>query len=154
MMATRESKSALLKSRIEQMELRLKELDLLTQEARESMAQIRKQIGEVVAPLIPSIFSAPLAPRPPVVCRPAPTLPPKIKVVKISKKSGRPRVFTPDVCAQIPTLLEEGLNREQIAERIGSTLGSLVATCSKKGISLRAKGRRGREIQVVYEEAV
>src|SRR5262249_48377978 len=38
---------------------------------------------------------------------------------------------------QIKNLVERGLSREQIAETIGVTLGSLQVTCSRLGISLR-----------------
>jgi hypothetical protein len=38
---------------------------------------------------------------------------------------------------QIKNLVERGMSREEIAETIGVTLGSLRVTCSKHGISLR-----------------
>ncbi len=38
----------------------------------------------------------------------------------------------------IPELLAEGKTREQIAEHFGTTLNSLQAQCSERGISLRS----------------
>ena len=39
--------------------------------------------------------------------------------------NGRPIKFTPERLQQIKKLVERGLSREQIAETIGVTLGSL-----------------------------
>jgi hypothetical protein len=51
--------------------------------------------------------------------------------------NGRRIKFTPERFEQIKTLVERGMLREQIAETIGVTLGSLQVTCSRVGISLR-----------------
>ena len=51
--------------------------------------------------------------------------------------NGRPLKFTPERIEQIKNLVERGLSREQIAEMVGTTLGSLQVTCSRLGISLR-----------------
>lgn len=51
--------------------------------------------------------------------------------------AGRPMKFTPERIQQIRNLLERGMGREEIAETIGVTLGSLQVTCSRLGISLR-----------------
>jgi hypothetical protein len=51
--------------------------------------------------------------------------------------NGRPLKFTPERIEQIKNLVERGLSREQIAEMVGVTLGSLQVTCSRLGISLR-----------------
>lgn len=51
--------------------------------------------------------------------------------------SGRPMKFTPERIQQIKNLVERGMSREQIAETIGVTLGSLQVTCSRMDISLR-----------------
>ena len=66
------------------------------------------------------------------------------------KKSGsrplpgrRPTKFTPEAVGQIRNLVESGKSREEIAELIGVTVGSLQVTCSRLGISLRRGGRRG-----------
>jgi hypothetical protein len=45
--------------------------------------------------------------------------------------------FTPERIEQIKNLVERGKRREEIAELIGVTVGSLQATCSRLGISLR-----------------
>jgi hypothetical protein len=50
---------------------------------------------------------------------------------------GRPIKFTPERLEQIRNLVERGKSREEIAELIGVTLGSLQVTCSRLGISLR-----------------
>jgi DNA-binding NarL/FixJ family response regulator len=43
----------------------------------------------------------------------------------------RPLKFTPERIEQIKNLVERGLSREQIAEMVGVTLGSLQVTCSR-----------------------
>jgi hypothetical protein len=49
-----------------------------------------------------------------------------------------PRVkFTSERIEQIKNLVEHGKRREEIAELIGVTVGSLQVTCSRLGISLR-----------------
>jgi hypothetical protein len=50
---------------------------------------------------------------------------------------GRPINFTPERVQQIRNLVERGKSREEIAELIGVTVGSLQVTCSRLGISLR-----------------
>jgi hypothetical protein len=50
---------------------------------------------------------------------------------------GRPLKFTPERIQQIKNLVERGKRREEIAELIGVTIGSLQVTCSRLGISLR-----------------
>ena len=50
---------------------------------------------------------------------------------------GRPIKFTPERLEQIRNLVERGKSREEIAELIGVTVGSLQVTCSRLGISLR-----------------
>ena len=51
--------------------------------------------------------------------------------------SGRQIKFTPERIQQIKNLVERGKSREEIAELIGATVGSLQVTCSRFGISLR-----------------
>src|SRR5262245_46388072 len=51
--------------------------------------------------------------------------------------SGRQIKFTPQRIQQIKNLVERGKSREEIAELIGATVGSLQVTCSRFGISLR-----------------
>jgi hypothetical protein len=62
--------------------------------------------------------------------------------------NGRPIKFTPERFEQIKTLVERGMLREQIAETIGVTLGSLQVTCSRVGISLRRPRPPGRAAPV------
>jgi hypothetical protein len=50
---------------------------------------------------------------------------------------GRPIKFTPERIEQIKNLVERGKGREEIAELIGVTVGSLQVTCSRLGVSLR-----------------
>jgi hypothetical protein len=50
---------------------------------------------------------------------------------------GRQIKFTPERIQQIRNLVERGKGREEIAELIGVTVGSLQVTCSRLGISLR-----------------
>jgi len=45
--------------------------------------------------------------------------------------------FTPERIQQIRNLVERGKGREEIAELVGVTLGSLQVTCSRLGVSLR-----------------
>src|SRR5262249_13787869 len=50
---------------------------------------------------------------------------------------GRPVKFTPERVQQVRNLVERGKSREEIAELIGVTVGSLQVTCSRLGFSLR-----------------
>src|SRR5262249_13241349 len=50
---------------------------------------------------------------------------------------GRQIKFTPERIKQIKKRVERGMSRDEIAELIGVTLGSLQVTCSRLGISLR-----------------
>src|SRR5262245_27620809 len=50
---------------------------------------------------------------------------------------GRQIKYTPERIQQIKNLVERGKSREEIAELIGATVGSLQVTCSRFGISLR-----------------
>jgi hypothetical protein len=58
---------------------------------------------------------------------------------------GRKMKFTPERLVQIKNLIERGWDRQQIADTIGVTLGSLQVTCSKHGISLRKVRGTGAE---------
>jgi hypothetical protein len=51
-------------------------------------------------------------------------------------RDGRVK-FTPQVIEQIKESVAAGINRDEIANRIGVTVGSLQVTCSRLGISLR-----------------
>jgi hypothetical protein len=50
---------------------------------------------------------------------------------------GPKKKFTPENIRQIRNLVEKGKSRDEIAEIIGVTPGTLAVTCSKLGISLR-----------------
>ena len=50
---------------------------------------------------------------------------------------GRQKKFTRRESSRSENLVERGTRREQIAELIGVTVGSLQVTCSRLGVSLR-----------------
>ena len=50
---------------------------------------------------------------------------------------GRRVKFTPRAIEKIKEWVAEGIGRDEIADRLGVTLGSLQVTCSRLGISLR-----------------
>lgn len=52
---------------------------------------------------------------------------------------GRKVKFTPEVIEQVKQWVAEGVNRVEIAKRVGSSVGSLQVTCSRLGIRLRRK---------------
>lgn len=52
------------------------------------------------------------------------------RITTIFLPRGRPTEFTPARIQQIRTLVERGKSREEIAELIGVTVGSLQVTCS------------------------
>ena len=56
---------------------------------------------------------------------------------QLTNSRGRQIKFTPERLQQIRNLVERGKSREEIAELIGATVGSLQVTCSRLGISLR-----------------
>ena len=62
---------------------------------------------------------------------------------------GGPTKFTPERIQQIRNLVERGKSREEIAELIGVTLGSLQVTCSRLGISLRRPSRSDNGIRLL-----
>jgi hypothetical protein len=53
------------------------------------------------------------------------------------KSNRQPSKFTPDTVQQIRNLIELGKSVEEIAARIGVTVGTLQVSCSRLGISLR-----------------
>jgi hypothetical protein len=59
-----------------------------------------------------------------------------LQIVELGRR-GRQIKFTPERIEQIKNLVERGKGREEIAELIGVTVGSLQVTCSRLGISLR-----------------
>ena len=54
-----------------------------------------------------------------------------------SPPRGRRVKFTPEVIESIKKLVAQGIDRHEIANRLGVTVGSLQVTCSRLGISLR-----------------
>ena len=50
---------------------------------------------------------------------------------------GRQRKFTPENITRIKNWVAQGVGREELANRLGVTVGSLQVTCSRLGISLR-----------------
>jgi len=46
------------------------------------------------------------------------------------KRGGRRSILTKDVMAGIPVLVQQGLNTEAIAARLGCTAGTLKVRCS------------------------
>jgi hypothetical protein len=61
------------------------------------------------------------------------------------KKQRRRSILTKDVMAGIPVLVQQGLNAEAIAARLGCSAGTLKVRCSQAGISLRVP----KEVKVV-----
>jgi hypothetical protein len=56
---------------------------------------------------------------------------------------GRRAKFTPQVIENIKELVAQGISRNEIANRLGVTVGSLQVTCSRLGISLRINSANG-----------
>ena len=54
-----------------------------------------------------------------------------------SSARGRRVKFTPQAMEKIKEFVAEGISRDEIANRLGVTLGSLQVTCSRLGVSLR-----------------
>jgi hypothetical protein len=54
-----------------------------------------------------------------------------------SSVRGRRVKFTPQAIEKIKEFVAEGISRDEIANRLGVTVGSLQVTCSRLGISLR-----------------
>src|SRR4029450_11419771 len=67
-------------------------------------------------------------------------------------KSGRQIKFTPERIEEIKNLVGRGKSREEIAELIGVTVGSLQVTCSRLGISLRRPTFNNGTISLRREE--
>jgi len=69
----------------------------------------------------------------------APKTPPEAiaepKIPNVGKR--RSSKFTPERLEQIRNLIALGKSKEEIAELLGVTVGTLQVTCSKRGISLR-----------------
>lgn len=71
------------------------------------------------------------------------------------------RKVTEEMYTSIPTLIEQGVTKKQIAERFGITPGSLQVMCSNRSISLRpislnppTTERARREVRLTLEDDV
>jgi hypothetical protein len=182
MMANRHSQSALLKSKIDQLEYRLREMETSAADLRRALEELkgnRREEGPTLLPaflapptpitpatssprvpqigksgpkkrtvdLMPALARAKADPPEPLLKKeePKPLLkkqivkPTRVEVVNPTRPTRRAWVFTQEVLDKIPVWVKQGRTREWIAEEIGCTMNSLVATCSRKGISLRTK---------------
>jgi hypothetical protein len=67
---------------------------------------------------------------------------------------GRRVKFTPQAIEKVKKFVAEGIGRDEIANRLGVTVGSLQVTCSRLGISLRriifssCSGRRTADVKL------
>src|SRR5262245_10184922 len=57
-------------------------------------------------------------------------------------RAGRASNYTPQTIQNIKEMVAQGLSREEIAQRLDVTVGSLQVTCSKLGVSLRRSRMR------------
>jgi hypothetical protein len=57
-------------------------------------------------------------------------------------RAGRASKFTTQTIQKIKEMVAQGLSREEIAQRLDVTMGSLQVTCSKLGVSLRRSRMR------------
>jgi hypothetical protein len=57
-------------------------------------------------------------------------------------RAGRASKFTPQTIQKIKEMVAQGLSREEIAQRLDVTVGSLQVTCSRLGVSLRRSRMR------------
>jgi hypothetical protein len=60
-----------------------------------------------------------------------------VTMTNASPPASRRIKFTPQVIEQIKGFVAVGISRDEIANRVGVTVGSLQVTCSRLGISLR-----------------
>ena len=69
---------------------------------------------------------------------------------------GRRVKFTPQAVEKIKDFVAEGISRDEIANRLGVTVGSLQVTCSRLGISLRriisanGSGRDTADVRIAH----
>jgi hypothetical protein len=61
--------------------------------------------------------------------------------------------LTQEMYDSIPALLEQGMNKVEIAHRFGVTPSTLVVQCSRRGISLRRGGALGRRVTLTLPES-
>ena len=65
---------------------------------------------------------------------------------------SRPRI-TQEMYDSIPTLLDQGIGKAEIAQRFGVTPSTLVVQCSRRGVSLSRHGRRLRARNLILPDA-
>jgi hypothetical protein len=63
---------------------------------------------------------------------------------------GRRTKFTSQAIEKIKEWVAEGISRDEIANRLGATVGSLQVTCSRLGISLRRISANGSGRHTAY----
>ena len=69
---------------------------------------------------------------------------------------GRRVKFTPQAIENIKEFVAQGISRDEIANRLGVTVGSLQVTCSRLGISLRriilpnGSGRHTADVRIAH----
>jgi len=59
---------------------------------------------------------------------------------------NRPVKFTPQVIENIKELVVQGINRDEIAKRLGVIVRSLQVTCSRLGIAVGTAHGREKEV--------
>jgi hypothetical protein len=59
--------------------------------------------------------------------------------VRENDKARQPTKFTPENITRIKNWVAQGVGREEVANRLGVTVGSLQVTCSRLGIILRKR---------------
>jgi hypothetical protein len=62
-------------------------------------------------------------------------------------KPGVKSRITAEIYARIPTLIEQGMTKAEIAAMCGVTPGTLAVQCCRHGVSLRKGGSRPRRIR-------
>src|SRR5262249_43951583 len=67
-------------------------------------------------------------------------------------KAGRASKFTPQAIQKIKEMVAQGLSREEIAQRLDVTMGSLQVTCSRLGVSLRRPRMRFPSYELLKPE--
>jgi hypothetical protein len=62
------------------------------------------------------------------------------------RPQNRPVKFTPQVIENIKKLVAQGIERDEIAKRLGVTVRSLQVTCSRLGITVDTAHVREKEV--------
>jgi hypothetical protein len=116
--------SALRHARRQQLEFKIKELNLQLIRVVAERMELVKLKAELNPSAVPAVMpAAPVVVKKPVTIRKPPR--------------GGGRLFTMEVLASIPSLVAAGHNTEEIARKVGCKINSLRVTCSRHKISLR-----------------